>query len=90
MVAAKVGSTDDYVNRYAYDTLGRVTRMTQAGVSGGNDVAEKRVDLAYSDDGTRWTLTRLADLAGTIPYEILCGIGTRVKRRYVQRGPGRP
>ena len=28
-------------------------------------MAEKRVDVAYSDDGTRWTLTRLADLAGT-------------------------
>ncbi len=30
----------------------------------------------------------LAALAGTIPYEILCGIGRRVKRRYVRRGPG--
>jgi len=29
----------------------------------------------------------LAALGDTIPYEILCGIGRRVKRRYVRRGP---
>ncbi len=64
-VSASIGSTDDYVNSYWYDTLGRITQITQEGVSGGNAVAEKRVDFAYSDDGTRATISRYADLAGT-------------------------
>ena len=63
--AAVVGSNDDYVNTYSYDNLGRVTQITQDGVSGGNAVAEKRVDFGYSDDGTRATISRFADLAGT-------------------------
>ena len=29
----------------------------------------------------------LARLMGTIPYEILCGIGARVRRRYLQTPP---
>ncbi|MCP4678147.1 MAG: RHS repeat-associated core domain-containing protein, partial [Deltaproteobacteria bacterium] len=35
------------------------------GATGGNAVAEKRVDFGYSDDGTRATISRFADLAGT-------------------------
>ncbi len=64
-VAATVGSTEDYVNTYSYDNLGRITQITQDGVSGGNAVAEKRVDYAYNDDSTRATISRYADLAGT-------------------------
>ncbi len=64
-VSASIGSTDDYVNTYSYDKLGRITQITQDGVSGGNAVAEKRVDFGYSDDGTRATISRFADLAGT-------------------------
>jgi RHS repeat-associated protein len=64
-VSAAVGSTDDYVNGYSYDALGRITEITQDGVTGGNAVAEKRVDFGYSDDGTRATISRFADLAGT-------------------------
>jgi alanine racemase len=33
--------------------------------------------------GRRVTAWDLARAAGTIPYEILCGIGARVPRRYV-------
>ena len=64
-VSAAVGSTDDHVNAYSYDGLGRITQITQDGVTGGNAVAEKRLDFGYSDDGTRATISRFADLAGT-------------------------
>ncbi len=64
-VSAAVGSNDDYVNGYSYDALGRITQITQDGVTGGNAVAEKRVDFVYSDDATRATISRFADLAGT-------------------------
>jgi len=64
-VAAKVGETDDYVNSYAYDNPDKISRITQDSVSGGNAVAEKRVDFGYSDDATRATVARFADLAGT-------------------------
>ena len=64
-VAATIGSTDDYVNTYSYDNLGRITQITQSGTTGGNAVAEKRVDYAYNDDFTRATISRYADLAGT-------------------------
>lgn len=53
------------MNTYAYDHLGRVTRITQSGVSGGNAVAEKRVDFSYDDFGRPATLTRYADMAET-------------------------
>ena len=32
-------------------------------------------------------VTELSDLAETIPYEILCGIGRRVRRRYHNGSP---
>jgi YD repeat-containing protein len=64
-LSAAVGSNDDYVNGYSYDALGRITQIAQDGVTGGNAVAEKRVDFAYSDDGPRATISRFADLAGT-------------------------
>ena len=64
-VATSVGTNDDYVNTYSYDNLGRITQITQDGVTGGNAVAEKRIDYAYSDDATRTTISRFADLGGT-------------------------
>ena len=64
-VSAAIGTTEDYVNTYSYDNLGRLTQITQSGATGGNAVAEKRVDYSYNDDATRATITRYADLAGT-------------------------
>ncbi len=37
---------------YTYDALHRLTRLDQAGQSGGNVVAEKRVDFAYNATST--------------------------------------
>ncbi len=59
-----INGTDDFVNDYTYDSLGRVVKITQSGVSGGNTVSEKRADFGYSDDNTKATITRYADLAG--------------------------
>lgn len=55
---------NDFVNAYSYDDAGRMTRVTQAGQSGGRGVAEKRVDFTYDDFGRFDVLTRFADLAG--------------------------
>jgi alanine racemase len=43
----------------------------------------ERVVCLGSDSGRKVTAWDLARAAGTIPYEILCGIGSRVPRRYV-------
>jgi hypothetical protein len=55
------------VNTYPYDYLGRMTRVTQSGQSGGNAVAEKRVDFHYDPlhDHRFESIIRYADLAGT-------------------------
>ena len=42
------------------------------------------VTLLGQDGDEAITVQELADLADTIPYEILCGIGTRVRRRYIR------
>ena len=36
--------------------------------------------------GTRQSLDDLAQLAGTIPYEITCNISKRVPRVYLEKG----
>jgi YD repeat-containing protein len=64
-LAAAIGGTADFVTDYTYDALHRMTRIEQHGASGGNAVAEKRVDLAY-DAASQWqSITRYADLAAT-------------------------
>jgi len=66
-LAVEIDGTADLVNQYQYDYLNRVTRITQAGQSGGNAVAEKRVDFDYDlEFKNRFAaITRYADLAGT-------------------------
>ena len=58
------------LNQYQYDDLNRITRITQAGQSGGNAVAEKRVDFEYDLVFKKFKnrfaeITRYADLAGS-------------------------
>ncbi|PQO43499.1 RHS repeat-associated core domain-containing protein [Blastopirellula marina] len=66
-LTAEIDGTEDLENTYAYDYLNRMTQVTQAGQSGGNAVAEKRVDFTYdAEDKYQFTsITRYADLAGT-------------------------
>jgi hypothetical protein len=50
---------------YTYNALHRMTRIEQSGQSGGNTVAEKRIDLTY-DAASQWqSITRYADLTAT-------------------------
>ena len=64
-LAATIGGTADFVNNYSYDLLGEMFRVTQSGVTGGNAVAQKRVDFGYSSVGQLGSATRYADLTGT-------------------------
>jgi hypothetical protein len=64
-VSCTLGTTADYVADTTYDALGRVTSLRQHGVTGGDAVAEKRVDYTYDAVGDYATITTYADLAGT-------------------------
>jgi YD repeat-containing protein len=64
-LSATIDTTADFVNTYTYDALHRMTRIEQAGVTGGNAVAEKRIDLTYDAASQYQTITRYADLAAT-------------------------
>ena len=47
----QAGTRADFVDDYAYDSLGRVVSVTEHGVTGGNAVAAKQIDLAYDTSG---------------------------------------
>ncbi|MFW6124556.1 MAG: hypothetical protein ACOC46_00290, partial [Pirellulales bacterium] len=64
-LSAQIGSTDDFVTDYTYDNLHRMTRIQQQGASGGNAVAEERIDLAYDALSRFESISRYADLAAT-------------------------
>jgi alanine racemase len=65
------------VGRISMDlTLADVTGIASVGVG-------EEVILLGSSDGLRVDAHEHAELANTIPYEILCGISKRVPRRYV-------
>src|SRR5207248_8046273 len=44
-LSATVAGTADFLNSYSYDSLDRVTQVTQAQQTGGNTVAAKRVNF---------------------------------------------
>jgi RHS repeat-associated protein len=62
---ATLGATADFKNEFGYDALDRLTTITQQGQSGGNAVAEKRIDFKYLADGRTSEINRFADVAGT-------------------------
>ena len=62
---ATIDGTTDFKNAYSYDAAGQMTRIEQTGESGGNSVADKRIDLTYDALGRFDTITRYEDLAGT-------------------------
>ncbi|MFN0054799.1 MAG: hypothetical protein ACKV0T_21720, partial [Planctomycetales bacterium] len=64
-LSASVAGTADFLNNYSYDALDRMTQVKQQGQSGGNSVANKRVDLAYNAAGAYSSISRYADLTGT-------------------------
>ncbi len=65
-----IGGTADFLNTYTYDALDRLTRVDQVGQSGGNSVAEKRVDLAYNAIGQFTSIARYKDTDGGTTNEV--------------------
>jgi YD repeat-containing protein len=61
---ALLDATADFHNTYVYDDLSRLISLAQAGVSGGNAIAEKRVDFAYTAAGQFQAISRYADVGG--------------------------
>jgi YD repeat-containing protein len=64
-LSATVDSAADFVNTYEYDAVGRLTSLGQGPAENEMNVAEKRIDFAYTAAGTFDTITRYSDLAGT-------------------------
>ncbi len=64
-VAATIDGTPDFITSYTYNERDELTRIEQTGQTGGNAVADKRVDLAYDGTGRIVTIARYSDLAGT-------------------------
>ena len=60
-MAAFVDSSCDFVDDYSYDSLGRVVSVDEHGVSGGDAVANKEIDLTYNSDGELATVDRYED-----------------------------
>jgi YD repeat-containing protein len=56
-LAATVGISNDFVNNYIYDALGRMTQIEQTG-NGGNFVAHKQVGFTYNKNGQFTGLNR--------------------------------
>jgi len=57
--------TADSVTDYSYDALDRMIGIQQTGVTGGNAVADKRIDLAYNAANQFSTISRYEDLTAT-------------------------
>ena len=65
-VSATIDGTADFKNTSQFDALNRMTRLEQTGQTGGNSVADKRVDLSYKADGRFGTIARYEDAAATL------------------------
>jgi RHS repeat-associated protein len=64
-LASTIAGTPDFVTDYTYNGVNEITSVTQHGMTGGNAVAAKRIDVNYTTEGRLSTITRYADLAGT-------------------------
>ena len=56
--SASIAGSADFQNQYRYDVLYRLTRVDQMGKTGGNRVAEQRVDLACNTLGQFMNIVR--------------------------------
>ena len=61
---ATIGGTADFHNVYQFDALSRMVRIDQTGQTGGNTVAEKRIDLAYNAASQFTGIQRYKDTDG--------------------------
>ena len=69
-LSASVAGTADFLNSYTHDALDRLTRVDQTGQTGGNVVAEKRVDLAYNASDQFTSIVRYKDTDGGTTHEV--------------------
>jgi alanine racemase len=59
--------------------------------SGGDRIRSGDELIVFGDPrGGAGDAAQMADILGTIPYEITCGIGKRVPRLYVRETSGNP
>jgi alanine racemase len=102
VVTVPVGYGDGYPRRMSgraevvlhgqrHPVVGRICMdQVMVNIGWGSAYNADEVVLLGERDGANVTAEELADWAGTIPYEILTGINTRVPRVYVgQPGPER-
>jgi alanine racemase len=77
----------------SYPLVGRIC-MDQCMVNlgpGGDRIRSGDELIVFGDpQGEAGDAAQMADILGTIPYEITCGIGKRVPRVYVRETPGNP
>ncbi|MEM9701811.1 MAG: RHS repeat-associated core domain-containing protein, partial [Planctomycetota bacterium] len=64
---ATVNGIDDFLTSWLYDDAGRVTQVSQTSQTGGNAVANKKIDLGYDLKGRLASLTRFESLDGSAP-----------------------
>ena len=64
-LATTLGSTDDLLNTYLYDNLGRLKQVAQSSPAAGDVVAPKRVDFTYNAASQWSTIARYASLDAT-------------------------
>jgi len=64
-VSTLLTMTADSVTNYSYDALDRMTGIQQTGVTGGNAVADKRIEFAYNAANQFSTISRYEDLTAT-------------------------
>jgi len=76
-LSATVAGVADFLNTYSFDALGHMTRVDQMGQSGGNSVAEKRVDFAYNRVGQFTQIARFNDTDGASSHEVATSVYTR-------------
>ncbi|MBM4089993.1 MAG: RHS repeat-associated core domain-containing protein [Planctomycetes bacterium] len=64
-LSAAINGTADFADSFEFDFLSRMTSVRQTGQTGGNPVADKRVDFAYNALSQFTSIERFADLGGT-------------------------
>ncbi len=69
-LAANIDGVDDFKNVYQYDGLNRLDVLTQQSQTGGNAVAEKRIDFAYNAASQFASIARYNNVLGGVANEI--------------------
>lgn len=74
------GGTKDYINTYTFDRLNRLIQVEQTNQTGGNAVADKRINNTFNS---------LGQVTYTQRYENLSGTGEALRTKYLYDGANR-